>query len=121
MNVLVIVLIILFFTGYKTGNSYQTKELSNLYRNQCLYYDNNHGNKPQAVTKIVNGSKKSAIIIRLSQNQLNSGCYNYLLENVGKSYYQNQDLYSKYGQPIPVYVGPQGQNLEGISQLNVFI
>jgi hypothetical protein len=119
LNIVFAVLLGLMCFGYASGNGYQTKELAKLYTNQCSHYFDKQTGTTRTVTKTMNGIKKTARIVTVTQPELNTGCYTYIIENVGIAYYQG--IFSKYNDPIPVYAGPNGQNLEGVPALNIFL
>ncbi len=119
VNLIVILFIVLLTVGYYYGNSFQTEKISELQSNQCYYFDNNHISKYDKVTKTINGKPVTAYVIRLTQAQIDSGCYTMVTSNVRLAYYRGAYQHDKI--PIPVYVGPNGQNLERIPQFDVFI
>jgi hypothetical protein len=123
VNLIVLLFLIIFFIGYKTGNGYQTKKIVSLYYHQCYNFDSNTGpNSSKQETKVVNGKNLTAMVIRLTQAQLDSGCYVLYVQSAQSLYYQwNQGLLSKLGGfTVPVYLTPNGQLMEPISQLAVF-
>ncbi len=120
MNAVLVLLLILFFIGYRSGNSYQTKELSMIYANQCYNFDHYHASSYVKVAEaVLNGKQQTAYLIHLTQNQINSGCYSDVIKAVQIEYYQG--LYAKYNAPLFIYLNPNGQSLDNIPQLNVFI
>jgi hypothetical protein len=120
LNAVLLNFIIVFCIAYKTGASYQTDAINTLHNNQCMHYDEHQNGSSQTVSAMINGHKASAYIVRVTQGQINSGCYNYLFITAAYAYYRFPNT-QYLNNEIPVYIGPNGQNLEGIPQLGAFI
>jgi hypothetical protein len=115
VNIAVLLFIIVFSIGYRTGNSYQTKEMSVLYNNQCNYYFANTANLPSGNsyqdTRVINGKKFIGTVVKLDQNQINSGCFDFPTLVSRSLFYQLQTMNTNYPLNILVYIGPNGHLL----------
>jgi hypothetical protein len=123
VNLLVLLCLIIFYIGYSSGNGYQTQKIVSLYYHQCYNFDaNTSPNNQRQEIKLVNGKELTAMVIRLTQAQLSSGCYVPYVQSAESLYYQwNQGLLNNLGGfTVPVYLTPNGQLMEPIVQLAVF-